>query len=139
MLCLADYFRMRIDHKYATPERKTNACILLNRVNDLLETYYEETGREVGIDADTGTQISGSRGGSGDGGFRLPQSRTGVKGSSHKQGMGVDLYDPYGQLGKWIRTHHLEKHDLYQEAMRFTPGWVHLQTRPTSRRIYNPW
>ena len=139
MLGLIDYFRMRIDHPYATAERKGNAVVLLNRVNDLLGDYYAETNRVVGIDADTGTQISGSRGGSGDGGFRLPQSRTGVKGSSHKQGMGVDLYDPKGELGRWIATRHLVKRDLYQETMRCTPGWVHLQTRPTSRRIYQPW
>lgn len=139
MLDLMDYFRMRIDHPYATSERKHNAIVLLNRVNRLLEYYKDDTEREVGIDVDTGTQISGSRGGSGDGGFRLPQSRTGVKGSSHKQGQGVDLYDPQGNLGKWITTAHLEEYDLYQEAMKYTPGWVHLQTRPTSRRIYRPW
>ena len=104
-----------------------------------MEYYEKKTGREIGIDEDTGTQISGSKGGSGDGGFRLPQSRTGVKGSSHKQGMGVDIYDPRGAFGRWITNAHLEEYDLYQEAMKFTPGWVHLQTRPTSRRIYNAW
>lgn len=139
MIDLMDYFRMRIDHPYATPERKHNAVILLNRVNRLLEDYEKETEGKVENDPDTGTQISGSRGGSGDGGFRLPQSRTGVKGSSHKQGQGVDIFDPYGNLGRWITTEHLVKYNLYQEAMRYTPGWVHLQTRPTSRRIYRPY
>ena len=141
MISFFQYFGNRIDHPYATVVRKDNAIILLNRVNTLLCEYEVSTGIKLEKDLDTGTQISGSRGGSGDGGFRLAQYRTGVKGSSHKQGMGVDVYDAGNRLDTWIDKNPgvLDRTDLYREAPKFTPGWCHLQTRATSKRTYRPY
>lgn len=141
MISFFQYFGNRIDHPYATDVRKANAIILVNRVNTLLCEYEQATDTRVEVDKDTGTQISGSRGGSGDGGFRLAQSRTGVKGSSHKQGMGVDVYDAGDRIDTWIDRNPgvLDRINLYRESPGFTPGWCHLQTRPTSKRTYRPY
>ena len=141
MITFDQYFGKRIDHTYATLVRKDNAVTLLHRVNRVLAQYEANTHNKLEIDDDTGTQISGSRGGSGDGGFRLAQSRTGVKGSSHKQGMGVDVYDVFDRIDNWISAHPdiLEEFDLYREHPAYTPGWCHLQTRPTSKRTYLPY
>lgn len=141
MISFNDYFGKRIDHPYATFARKNHAINLLHRVNKLIAHYETETKTKIETDKDTGTQISGSRGGSGDGGFRLAQSRTGVKGSSHKQGMGVDVYDAFDRLDNFITAHPelLEEFDLYREHPAYTPGWCHLQTRATSRRTYKPY
>ena len=141
MLTFEQYFGKRINNRYATEVRKANAVVLITRVNKLIGEYERETDQKIQIDEDTGTQISGSRGGSGDGGFRLAQSRTGVKGSSHKQGMGIDIYDARNLFDNWISAHEyvLEDFDLYREGPAYTPGWVHLQTRPTSRRTYRPY
>jgi len=141
MISFSQYFGSRRDHPFATKERKESAALLLSRVNTLLEEYEDSTGMQIEKDKDTGTRISGSRGGYGDGGFRLAQSQTGVKGSSHKQGMGVDVYDEGDRLDNWIDKNPgvLERVDLYRESAVFTPGWCHLQTRPTSRRTYRPY
>jgi len=112
------------------------AADLLERVNDLLAEcpFLSET------DPDTGTQISGSRGGSGDGGFRLPLSTTGSAKSSHKEARAVDVFDPHGELDQYIDDAMLEKHGLYREAPTATVGWCHLTTRaPHSlKRTFQP-
>ena len=109
---------------------------LLRQVNGLLE----ELGWLYPCDPDTGTPISGSRGGSGDGGFRLSTSTTGKAGSKHKSAHAVDVYDPQNVLDKTLTDAMLAKHGLYREHPDDTPGWCHLQNvAPNSgRRTYKP-
>jgi hypothetical protein len=135
-----DYFGHKITHPDATDERQANADALLQRVNDLLEHAAQEGAYDGQSDPDTGTQISGSRGGAGDGGFRLTTSATGAPGSAHKEGMGVDVYDPENRLDDWLSDDILALYDLYREHPSATPGWCHLQTRrPRSgRRTFHP-
>jgi hypothetical protein len=138
MITISDYFGAKIDDPDATPERVANAEELLRRVNALLDYAALEGVYEDWIDEDTGTQISGAKGGYGDGGFRLQSSKTGAPKSSHKMGQGVDVFDPHGKLDNWITDQILEEFDLYREHPAATRGWCHLQTRKLSVRTFWP-
>jgi len=83
-------------------------------------------------DVDTGTFISGSKGGSGDGGFRLTTATTGAALSSHKEASGIDIYDEGDKLDNLLDAHPeiLEKFNLYRETPSATRGWCHLTKRP---------
>ena len=129
MINAAEYFGDKVTHPDCTQERQDNANELLVRVNALLARAKMETVYQDWIDEDTGTQISGAKGGYGDGGFRLQSASTGKPFSSHKQGMAVDVYDPHGKLDDWITDGLLEEFDLYREAPTATRGWCHLSTK----------
>lgn len=130
MITKKQYFGYKIEHENATQQRQDNAEVLLSRVNVLLDYAEMQSAYEVVHNPYTDTQISGSKGGSGDGGFRLQTSSTGAARSSHKEGMGIDVYDPGDRLDKWLTDEILEEFDLYREHPDYTRGWCHLQTRP---------
>ena len=144
MITTQQYF----GHKPYTVEQEANATDLLERRNALREDYYRTTGRAPDIDPDTGTEISGSKGGSGDGGFRLKTATTGRTLSSHKEGKGVDDSDQDNAFDKWLDQFEtgdggntkLEEYDFYREAPNSTPTWCHLTTRApgSGRRTFNP-
>lgn len=136
------------------------AAVLLDAENRLVEEAIAAGAFEREIDPDTGSEISGSKGGSGDGGFRLKTATTGSDHSSHqvrwvqepdgtwhedtsKAKAGVDRYDPRNRLDEWLDTFEhgdgdnskLAEYGLYREHPEDTPGWCHLTTRaPKSRR-----
>ena len=145
MITIEQYFR----EKPRTDEHETAAVDLLERVNALIDEAVVAGAFKRTIDPDTGTEISGSRGGAGDGGFRLPNATTGKSLSSHKEAKGVDVFDPYEQLDDWLTAFEhdgsggnskLEEYGLYREAPGATPGWTHLTTRApgSGRRTFNP-
>ena len=140
MITIEQYFGEKILSADATPERLDNAEELLIRVNGLLAQAYADEGYFNDLDPDTGTQISGSKGGAGDGGFRLQKSKTGAKNSKHKDADAVDVFDSGNVLDDWLTDKILEVHSLYREAPSATPGWCHLQkSSPGSkRRTFNP-
>ena len=129
MITLEEYF----GPKSHTAAQADAADDLLARVNALIL----ESGMRLAIDADTGTQISGVKGGSGSGGFRLAME-AGAPKSAHKEARAVDVFDPFGALDRWITDEVLEKHGLWREDPPYTPSWVHLQTRPATRRTFEP-
>lgn len=151
MISLAQYFGSKLH----SPEQEAAAADLLAR-EEALVCEAEAAGQFTrNLDPDTGTEISGSKGGSGDGGFRLTTATTGSLGSSHKilpadkpAGAGVDRYDPSDRLDDWLDTFEdgkggnamLEKHGLYREAASATPQWTHITTRPpgSGRRTFLP-
>lgn len=110
-------------------EHEANADMLLAKVNVLLHELADKGIYDYWADPDTGTQISGAKGGSGDGGYRLPDSTTGAPSSSHKEGRGVDVYDPDNALDDAVDRKLLIKHGLYRETPKATPGWCHLTDR----------
>lgn len=138
MITIEDYF----GGKKHPPEHTANATKLLIKVNRLLAIAQNDGGYSNWIDPDTGTQISGAKGGSGDGGYRLPNSKTGAASSTHKTGDGVDVYDHCRILAQWCvnNTDVLDKLGLFIEDPRFTPYWLHCQQiQPKSgKRIYIP-
>jgi hypothetical protein len=106
-----------------------NADDLLTRVNALIDQFVLEGGGSRMKCPNTGTEISGSKSGHGDGGFRLATATTGKANSSHKQAKGVDVYDPYDTFDAWLTDEKLEQHGLYREHPSTTPTWTHLTTR----------
>jgi hypothetical protein len=146
VITLTQYFGKKFDHPDATAERKANASSLLLRVRDLLVDARAAGVPTYRIDPDTGTSISGAKGGDGDGGFRLQSSKTGAPNSTHKNGQAVDVYDPDNELDKWLDQFEtgnggnsmLIKHGLYREHGDDTPGWAHLQNKPpaSGKRTY---
>jgi hypothetical protein len=144
MISVQQYFA-----KPHTPAQRAAAIDLIRRRNALREEYYAATGRAgPDIDPDTGTEISGKKGGTGGGGFRL-EGEEGSKYSSHKIGAGIDDYDPHDDFDDWLSlfdreggrfNEKLEKHGLYREHPSATPTWAHLTTRaPASgKRTFFP-
>lgn len=130
MITLEDYFGRKMSHPEATSEMKANAHDLLIKVNYLLADACEHGAYNWEEDPDTGTCISGSRGGAGDGGFRLSTSTTGAPKSNHRRAHAVDIYDPKNTLDEWITGDILQRHGLYREAPMATSGWVHFQDVP---------
>lgn len=134
MITLAQYF----GKKTYTLEHEANALDLLDKRERLREEFTAATGIEPPICPNTGSEISGSPGGSGDGGFRAPDSKTGAARSSHKEARGVDDYDPGDHFDKWLDRFEtggggnskLEEYGLYREHPSATKNWVHLTTRP---------
>jgi len=142
MIYVAEYFRK--PHSWEQEER---AGGLLANV-EALRQEAEREGVARSLDPDTGCEISGSKGGDGDGGFRTPGSDTGVPGSAHRSGEAVDVYDPENKLDTWLDTFEtgdggntkLSVYGLFREAPDSTPGWCHLQTRApgSGKRTFQP-
>jgi len=127
MITLDHYFASRKSHPEATPAMWAAADELLGRVNALLDRARRDSCYFDDVDPDTSSCVSGSRGGAGDGGFRLSDSATGHTNSAHKRARAVDVYDPDDFLDEWLTDEMLEEVCLYREAPEKTPGWTHLQ------------
>lgn len=143
MITLEQYRR-----KPMPPAHVTSAEDLLRRRNALRAEWTLATGKTCPIDPDTESEISGVARGDGDGGYRTPGTRTGAAGSSHRDGRGVDDYDPLNELDSWLDQFEdgqggngmLEKHGLYREHPSATPGWCHLSTKApgSGKRTFYP-
>ena len=137
MLTLTQYLGPYARHADATATIQTNALQLIDKVNQLYTEAYQD-GCELPSNPATGSQISGS----GNGGFRPLDSPVGAANSTHKQGRGVDTYDPQRQFASWCLAHpeELLQLGLFMEDPRWTPTWVHLQDQPpgSRRTVYVP-
>lgn len=137
MIALEQYAGRWMEHADWTPQRRMDAMRLLDGVNALLEDLVA-AGLKLRGNPKTGNLISGEI----YGGFRPGDCPIGARGSSHKEGQGVDLFDPFGSLGAYLlaRPTLLAKHGLYMEHPAATPTWCHLQTRQprSGARIFNP-
>jgi hypothetical protein len=144
MISLDQYF----GHKKHTEDHEVAAADLLTRREALRQEYYAATGAEPDIDPDTGTEISGAKNGTGDGGFRLSTATTGAPDSSHKQACGIDDSDQQNKFDAWLDQFEdghggnskLEEHGLYREHPSKTNTWVHLTTRAphSGKRTFMP-
>lgn len=138
-----DYFRAYLGHPGITPEIEANAADLLARVDRLLAIAGTH-GWEPTLNPATGTWISGQD----NGGWRPLDCPIGAPRSTHKQGQGIDIADPHGQLDKWLLTEAgldaLVACGLWIEHPGWTDGWSHLQSVPPGRpprpevRVYIP-
>ncbi len=75
----------------------------------------------------------------------------GAKTSAHMSCQAVDIIDKDGKLAEWCLNNLdiLEQNGLYLEDPRYTyiinsegervNGWIHLQTKPTKRRVFIPY
>jgi hypothetical protein len=125
-ISLADYFGPWAGHPDLTPARQDAAIDLCNRVNALL-AEMETCGIRARGNPKTGTLVSGETGG----GFRPQDYPVGAKGSAHKEGQAIDLFDPFGSIGGYlyVRQNLLVRHKLWMEHPSATTGWCHVQSR----------
>ena len=140
MITLDHYFGPWKDHKDATEERRQNAILLLHACA-ALQYFAERDGVEFLDNPHTGNNVSGKT----YGGFRPQDCPQGAPSSSHKQGQGVDRYDPEGLIDAWCMNNSevgglLETCGIYIENPAATPGWSHWTTRrPRSgNRVFRP-
>jgi hypothetical protein len=122
-ITIRDYFGRWIGHPDATLDRRAAATLLLTKVTALLSAAHALCLPENPV---TGTMVAGLD----LGGFRPQDCKTGAKNSSHKEGRGIDIYDPDEHLDNWLTDAVLERYDLYREAPSATRGWCHLTDRP---------
>lgn len=136
MISLADYFGPYDNHPDATLQRREAADDLLSKVNALLLEAEESGSYEWLVNPKTASCVSGTR----NGGFRPHDCPEGAPSSSHKQGRGVDVYDPLNTLDNWLTDAMLAKHGLYREAPDATHSWAHLTDRApgSGHRTFNP-
>ncbi len=136
MISLQDYFGPYDDHPDATVQRREAADDMLSKVNALLLEAEAAGWYEWLVNPKTGSQVSGTR----NGGFRPHDCPEGSSKSSHKEGRGIDIYDPQNKLDRYLGDEVLEKHGLYRENPDDTPGWCHLSDRapPSGRRTFKP-
>jgi hypothetical protein len=132
-----EYFGQYAGHADATPAVQQAARAMLAKVNDLYARAAED-GCELPDNPATGSGVSGN----GHGGFRPQDCQVGASNSTHKDGRGVDRYDPHRQFAAWClaHPHELTKRGLHMEDPRWTPTWVHLQDVPphSGRLVYVP-
>lgn len=135
MISLTDYFGKYQD--LCEGEIEQNATVLLMKCYNLWAAM-RIAGVEFPVNPKTGSNVSGET----LGGIRPQSCATGAPTSAHKQGMAVDIYDPKGEIDKWLLAHPdtLEKFGIYIEHPDDTPGWSHWSTRApkSGRHIFKP-
>lgn len=135
MLSVEEYFGPWVDHPDATSERKFNAQNLVDACNRLEAMALEDN---VAFPEHKRTLSKLSWGdisdvsGDGYGGFRPQDCPIGAKNSSHKEGEGVDRYDPGGNIDAWCMENKdkLEACGIHIEHPSATVGWSHWTIRP---------
>jgi hypothetical protein len=133
----ADYFGKWLGHPDMTLEVHRNAEDLLRRVNLVCEVC-DASGIDFPLNQRTNSYVSGSQ----YGGFRPQSCDVGSPLSSHKEGKGIDIYDPNHEIATWFMKHAalLKEHGLAMEHPDHTSGWCHLTTRipKSGRTVFLP-
>ena len=132
-----DYFGRWMDHPDCTDEVKDNAGAFLLKVNEILDRAFMD-GVDYILNEKTNSYVSGKT----YGGFRPQDCPQGALHSSHKEGRGVDIYDPNGAIDDWCMKHQrdLEELGLHIEHPSVTIGWCHMTDRspPSGRTVFMP-
>ncbi len=136
-MTVEQYFGPWIKHPDATPKRKDNAARLMLAVARL-EAHAVADGVVFRINPKTGSGVSGTQ----YGGFRPQDCPEGAPGSSHKDALAVDRYDPIGEIDAWCLRNLdvLELCGIYIEHPSETCGWSHWTIRApkSGRRVFFP-
>lgn len=136
-MTVEQYFGPWIKHPDATPKRKDNAARLMLAVARL-EAHAVADGVVFRINPKTGSGVSGKQ----YGGFRPQDCPEGAPGSSHKDALAVDRYDPIGEIDAWCLRNLdiLELCGIYIEHPSETCGWSHWTIRApkSGRRVFFP-
>ena len=135
MITQDQYFAGYRGHPGIQIPHRLAAGILLNLVNRLLDAYVADGG-ELHTNGATGCLIGGQK----NGGWRPSDCKVGSAQSSHKTGRGVDIYDPFDELDRWLDDKKLAEFKLYREHPSETHTWVHLTDRPpaSGKRTFMP-
>lgn len=136
-MTVEQYFGPWIKHPDATPKRKDHAARLMLAVARL-EAHAVADGVVFRINPKTGSGVSGTQ----YGGFRPQDCPEGAPGSSHKDALAVDRYDPIGEIDAWCLRNLdvLELCGIYIEHPSETCGWSHWTIRApkSGRRVFFP-
>lgn len=121
-------------------EHEANLLILLNKIN-VIRTKY---GKPMTVTSGYRTmedhlriyrEIAKNKGN------QFNPSNVPMK-SKHLSGQAVDIYDPKGELKKWIMNNLdlCEELGFYFEDFNHTPNWIHFQTVPpkSGKRFFIP-
>jgi uncharacterized protein YcbK (DUF882 family) len=122
MIDLKTYLMGRDKIYTLNEQQKRNAIKLLEKINAL----FSELKIKVSLS-------SGYRPG------HFNKAAGGSARSGHLTCEAIDLADLDGSLKEKITLELLEKYDLYMENGDYTRSWVHLQTRKTRNRVFNPY
>ena len=137
MITLRQYVGPHSDSVDWNVERMANAERLLSACAKLEEMILKD-GINLPVNPSTQSGVSGQT----MGGFR-PQSCTqGAAKSSHKEGLAVDRYDPYGKIDDWCSSNldKLVECGIYIEHPSATPGWSHwtIKAPKSGNRVFYP-
>jgi len=137
MITLEQYVGPYRDSADWTIERQLNAQKLLAACF-LLSGFMEDDGIKFHINPATKSQVSGRS----NGGFRPQSCPIGAPKSNHKEGKGVDWYDPDEHIDNWCMRHQdvLQACGIWIEHPDATPGWSHWQNVPpkSGNRMFYP-
>lgn len=137
MVTLAEYVGPHAKSKDWSYVRQQNAQALLDKVNALCDEMRAD-GIILHVNPSTRSQVSGKT----LGGFRPQNATQGAPNSSHKEGQGIDLYDPNNTIDAWcmVNQARLAHHGIYIEHPDATKGWCHMTTRAprSGNRVFMP-
>lgn len=137
MITLAQYVGPHAKSKDWTPQRQANAAQLLHAVNALMARAMADSVKFL-VNPKTKSQISGST----FGGFRPQDCPIGAPNSNHKEGRGIDLYDPDNEIDAWCLDNAQSMIDcgIWIEHPDATQSWSHWQSVPprSGNRVYRP-
>ena len=137
MITLNQYVGVHRESPDWTPSREQAATKLLAKCNSL-QAEMEADGVVFPVNPKTKSQISGST----FGGFRPQNCPQGSPNSSHKEGRGVDNFDPNEDIDNWCIAHvdRLKFHGIHIEHPSKTIGWSHWTDRapPSGRQVFFP-
>lgn len=129
-------------HPSLTPLKRHNIHLTCGLVN-VICFEAEADGVILEDDPDTGTAISGSRGGAGSGGLRVPEIISVAVLSPHYDGNAIDRTDVNRKLMRWCLSNvdRLKELGLYLEHPQWTSVWVHFQRIPpkSGTRFFIPY
>lgn len=137
MITVAQYVGVHAKSRDWTAPRIEQATALLAKTNALM-TVAAAQGVAFPINPKTNSQISGAT----FGGFRPQNCSIGAPNSHHKEGRGVDVYDPDNEIDAWCLENlpALERASIWIEHPDATKSWSHWQSVPpkSGKRVYRP-
>jgi hypothetical protein len=137
VITLDQYFGQWYGCSDMSDARLDNAERLLDACGNL-EVMARDMGVKFPENPATGSQVSGQT----YGGFRPQACTQGAAHSSHKEGLAVDIYDPFGDIDLWCLENldKLEQCGIYIEDPNYTKGWSHWTVKPpgSGKRVFIP-
>ena len=137
MISLAEYVGVHAHSPDWTIERASNALKLLSACARL-QTLMVADKIIFHVNPKTKSMVSGET----YGGFRPQDCPIGAPHSSHKEGHGVDIFDPDGKIDAWLvnNAYTLGSCGIYIEHPIKTPTWSHWQdiAPGSGHRIFYP-
>lgn len=118
-------------HSYpTTPEIDANLLILLEKINKVRDAYSIPMIVTSGL-RDMTLQLR-----------LIAEGKSTASKSKHLTGEAVDIYDPVGNLAKWVQANMplMEEIGFWFEDFKHTDGWVHFQSTPpkSGNRVFIP-